>query len=185
MLSERCSYFPHEDPSWRLRAETGPSSSIEDLRHNRPDTERNRKGRDDNSACHYKGHEQKEVVVVHSFWYPKKAFNSWNFMLLWFSPPFFLPPPLPWGLLFPFLLFLFLLKLLVYYYFTLYYLYRIILNPWSGGLDWSSSIGLFTLNSQVCRNDPFLLYHPGEPCFFLPFTFATLLWSCVLIWGHY
>ena len=89
------------------------------------------------------------------------------------------------GVAFPFLLFGFLLQVIVYYYFTLYYLYRIILNPWSGGLDWSSSIGLFTLNSQVCRNDPFLLYHPGEPCFFLPFTFATLLWSCVLIWGHY
>ena len=45
------------------------------------------------------------------------------------------------GVAFPFLLFGFLLQVIVYYYFTLYYLYRIIPSPWPGGLDWSSSIG--------------------------------------------
>ena len=46
------------------------------------------------------------------------------------------------GVAFAFLLSPFLLKILVYYYFTLYYLYRIICSPWSDGLDWSSSIGV-------------------------------------------
>lgn len=56
--------------------------------------------------------------------------------------PFFLLPSPPWGVAFPFLLFVFLLQVIVYYYFTLYYLYRIIPSPWPGGLDWSSSIGV-------------------------------------------
>ena len=101
--------------------------------------------------------------------------------------PFFLLPSPPWGVAFPFLLFVFLLQVIVYYYFTLYYLYRIIPSPWPGGLDWSSSIGVaFYTELRRCAglNGPFLLYHPGEP-YFLPSTFAMLLWSCVLISGHY
>lgn len=92
------------------------------------------------------------------------------------------------GVAFPFLLFGFLLQVIVYYYFTLYYLYRIIPSPWPGGLDWSSSIGVaFLYRTRRCAgmDGPFLLYHPGEPYSFLPSTFTMLLWSCVLISGHY
>ena len=92
------------------------------------------------------------------------------------------------GVAFPFLLFVSLRQVIVYYYFPLYYLYRIVPSPWPGGLDWSSSIGVaFYTELRRCAglNGLFLLYHPGEPYSFLPSTFAMLLWSCVLICGHY